>query len=100
MERIEERLERVEALLSRLADEQARLSTQVAVLIERLATHAEREDIHTVPPCGPARVAIAELKDELTSTRRWMLGVLGGAIAALVGVVWSFVREHIASGRP
>jgi len=85
---------KIEAASKAAAEDAVKAATQIAVLIERVSTHIERKDLH-----GESG-AIIDLKAEMRGQRKWILGVLVSALAALAAVIWKFVGDHIAKGTP
>lgn len=86
--------QKIEIAAKAAAEDAIDSAKQIAVLIERVSAHIERKDLH-----GDTGT-VEELKSEVRGQRRWIVGVLVSAVAALIAVVWKFVADHIAKGAP
>jgi predicted site-specific integrase-resolvase len=77
--------QKIEVAAKAAAVDAIEAAKQIAVLIERVSTHCERKDLH-----GSA--------DAITNQRKWLVGVLLSAVAALVAVIWKTVSDHMSQG--
>jgi hypothetical protein len=77
--------QKIEIASKAAAEDAVKAATQIAVLIERVSTHVERKDLH-----GGA--------EAIANQRKWLIGVLLSAVAALVAVIWQMVADHMSQG--
>lgn len=77
--------QKIEIAAKAAAEDAIESAKQIAVLIERVSVHIERKDLHSGA-------------EAISSQRKWLIGVLLSAIAALIAVIWKTVSDHLAQG--